>query len=628
MRRHPLCVPTIVSHRWKAVASGRMHLKSQDGMDIDRCWGTGRPLVGEVKWNQCELVTHLDGILEGGLDPGPGTEIEGNKFLTWTEFRLKNWPLEMAPAYKVGGAPLQKLLRAQTTKRVPLVNSFSVPGSSLREFNFPFLVNRRKCLISIFQFRAGSRSCHWPAAQNTRVVTQKYCIVKDNRSNQNLDSGIKLNAAQNSDVDIKQVIVCVADSIAPIYSKGGNNYLLPCSSPVGNYHLGFRKPSEKVSTAPLALADSFAASNLLLADCPCFGLLTADCGLLFAVVPQFAACVPDLCGLRFALLVVRSASCRCASSVHLLAALVNRTSWLLVLLPDQEMETLYIFSVHRNRCNTSPSRNSCKKYPDSPPNLASVLSGALWRSGRSRGISPEARRRSGRDQVSVGWICRCHRRVEGRSPPPLSTRNVINENDLTNRNYGDLEAFPSLQDQFDSHEKLPSECKTGDGQLIPVQKLADSSLCSEVNGATENNKDVYSSRPTSATMAIGMYSASDPVHVPSADLRSAGPIGAARRQVGVVGSQRQTYIHPSTRTSVANDQFSIHIPVNDLSPSTESSGHRVSTPKSGSFCTISASEPTMYSISISRGGFSGTRPSSRPNQQIMAHQKGYIFLSM
>ncbi|KAK8923816.1 hypothetical protein KSP39_PZI019596 [Platanthera zijinensis] len=125
-------------------------------------------------------------------------------------------------------------------------------------------------------------------------------------------------------------------------------------------------------------------------------------------------------------------------------------------------------------------------------------------------------------------------------------------------------------------------------------------------------------------MAIGMYSASDPVHVPSADLRSAGPIGAARRQVGVVGSQRQTYIHPSTRTSVANDQFSIHIPVNDLSPSTESSGHRVSTPKSSSFYTIAASEPTMYSISISRGGFSGTRPSNRPNQQIMAHQNATL----
>lgn len=205
-----------------------------------------------------------------------------------------------------------------------------------------------------------------------------------------------------------------------------------------------------------------------------------------------------------------------------------------------------------------------------------------------------------------------------------STRNALNENDLTNRNYGDLEESPSLQEQFDSHQNLPLECKTDDGQLIPEQKLVDSSLSAEVNGVTENNKEVHSSRPTSATMAIGMYSASDPVHVPSADSRSAGPIGAARRQVGVVGSERQTYIHPSTRTSVENEQFSIHVPENDLSPSTESSGHRVSTPKSRRVCTIPASEPTMYSIAISRGGFSDTQPSNRPNQQIMAHQKATL----
>ncbi|KAG0487328.1 hypothetical protein HPP92_009423 [Vanilla planifolia] len=121
-----------------------------------------------------------------------------------------------------------------------------------------------------------------------------------------------------------------------------------------------------------------------------------------------------------------------------------------------------------------------------------------------------------------------------------STGNVATSNHPTARGFVQENLPPILEGISDSHEVRASENKMADEQLMPELKLKDSNLSSTEDGGTENNNEMHSSMLASANIAIGMYSASDPVHVPSPDYKSAGTIGGAR-QAGVVGSQRQPW---------------------------------------------------------------------------------------
>ncbi|MQM13737.1 hypothetical protein Taro_046665 [Colocasia esculenta] len=91
-----------------------------------------------------------------------------------------------------------------------------------------------------------------------------------------------------------------------------------------------------------------------------------------------------------------------------------------------------------------------------------------------------------------------------------------------------------------------------------------------------------------STSSSGMYaSSSDPVHVPSPDSRSAGTVGAIRREVGVVGGRRQSTERPTSHSSFSNSSFSLPALGKDISAATESVGQ----PKGSQLNQTLASEP-------------------------------------
>uniref|UniRef100_A0A1D1YWA7 GBF-interacting protein 1 N-terminal domain-containing protein n=1 Tax=Anthurium amnicola TaxID=1678845 RepID=A0A1D1YWA7_9ARAE len=122
-----------------------------------------------------------------------------------------------------------------------------------------------------------------------------------------------------------------------------------------------------------------------------------------------------------------------------------------------------------------------------------------------------------------------------------------------------------------------------------------------------------------ATMAAsssssGMYaSSSDPVHVPSPDSRSAGTVGAFRREVGVVGGRRQSAEHPASHSSFSNNSFSLPVLGKDISTATDSVGHS----KGSQLNQTLASEPF---IPVSRP-FSSHQYNNKLHQQPLGHQK-------
>ncbi|PKA55622.1 hypothetical protein AXF42_Ash006824 [Apostasia shenzhenica] len=191
----------------------------------------------------------------------------------------------------------------------------------------------------------------------------------------------------------------------------------------------------------------------------------------------------------------------------------------------------------------------------------------------------------------------------------------------TSRNFVGQNLPPVVERRIESRQGHTTlESRVNDGEL--TQKLNSASISSAlVGGVVENKKEVHSSILASANMTIGLYSSSsDPVHVPSADTRSAGTIGAARRPVGVVGSQRHPWNHSAVRPSIDGVPFSVHLPGKDLSSTTKSFGDTVITPKTNNFNRNPVSEPIISSTSVSRA-LNTDRPNIRSNQQVLVHQK-------
>ena len=133
------------------------------------------------------------------------------------------------------------------------------------------------------------------------------------------------------------------------------------------------------------------------------------------------------------------------------------------------------------------------------------------------------------------------------------------------------------------------------------------------------------SKVASGNSIIGVYSSSlDPVHVPSADSRSAGIVGAIRRDIGAVGAQRRSSDRRVSQSSVSN--LSSNPPLGkDVSPQTEPSGHLNATSKSNHLNQGSALVRTLPSTSMSRSVLSGQH-NSKQHQQFMGNQKGTCFV--
>lgn len=161
------------------------------------------------------------------------------------------------------------------------------------------------------------------------------------------------------------------------------------------------------------------------------------------------------------------------------------------------------------------------------------------------------------------------------------------------------------------------------GTLRPslLQKTLPTATVTSLQAQREvNDNSKAHSTSISTNSVIGVYSSSsDPVHVPSPASRSAGTVGAIRREVGVVGVRKQSSNHPSSNSSLPNSSFSIPSLGKDVSSSPESFGQSVATSKRSQLDQAAASEPT---VPPSRS--TSSQHNSKVHQQPIGHQKGNI----
>ncbi|XP_072990513.1 uncharacterized protein [Typha latifolia] len=118
---------------------------------------------------------------------------------------------------------------------------------------------------------------------------------------------------------------------------------------------------------------------------------------------------------------------------------------------------------------------------------------------------------------------------------------------------------------------------------------------------------VLSTTSLSSNSMVGLCaSSSDPVHVPSPD-RSAGTIGAIRREVGVVGVRKQSSDRSSAGTSTSNS-FSISVIAKENAPSAEHPA---------------PSKNSRYSQSLPSNNrlYSSSQYNVKLHQQYLGHQK-------
>nr|XP_029123791.1 uncharacterized protein LOC105056461 isoform X3 [Elaeis guineensis] len=156
---------------------------------------------------------------------------------------------------------------------------------------------------------------------------------------------------------------------------------------------------------------------------------------------------------------------------------------------------------------------------------------------------------------------------------------------------------------------LNGQCDSGPGHAKDVKSTRNRSTASNLTTVgqrrIENDSQVLSPTLASTNSVIGMSSSSsDPVHVPSPDSRSAGTVGAIRREVGVVGVRRQSSDRPVIKSSFLNSSASVSL-LKDNASSTAFSGSSVPTSKSNQFTQSSSLEPIMPSMSITRSISSG-----------------------
>lgn len=127
---------------------------------------------------------------------------------------------------------------------------------------------------------------------------------------------------------------------------------------------------------------------------------------------------------------------------------------------------------------------------------------------------------------------------------------------------------------------------------------------------------------TVSSSAVGVYaSASDPVHVPSPDSRSSTAIGAIRREVGVVGSRRQS-LDNSSKQSLQQSNSNTNSVLGNSSAAEPFRQINVVSRNDQTHAT--AVEPVVVS---STGSRSSSHFNGRLHQQSVGHQKGTFFFN-
>ncbi|KAL2926169.1 GBF-interacting protein 1 [Bienertia sinuspersici] len=168
----------------------------------------------------------------------------------------------------------------------------------------------------------------------------------------------------------------------------------------------------------------------------------------------------------------------------------------------------------------------------------------------------------------------------------------------------------------DFRSKLPRDINSDNRNGNFEKKSAAMSSESQVITMKPNNSHSQAVS-TMYSNAIGVYaSASDPVHVPSPDTRSSAAIGAIRREVGVVGSRRQSS-DSSSKQSLQQNNSNINSVLG--SSSTAESLRQINGVSRNEQPHGTVSETVVVS---STGSRSSTHFSSRLHQQSVGHQKG------
>lgn len=199
------------------------------------------------------------------------------------------------------------------------------------------------------------------------------------------------------------------------------------------------------------------------------------------------------------------------------------------------------------------------------------------------------------------------------------TRGLVNSSLGTSNNQKSSGGRHSSQASVLSAVSYPKQSTNSSGiigkEVREERRAAVPTTVSQVEASKPN--DVLASNHS----VVGVSSSSDPVHVPSADSRSAATVvGAIRRGFGAVGVRRQ-YTESSVKPSSAH---SSSVSTAHLGKDGGTSSKDLSRP----FTAISKSDhssQTALSESVGPGRtFSTNQYNSRPHQQVVAHQKGRL----
>ncbi|KAI8529698.1 hypothetical protein RHMOL_Rhmol12G0245200 [Rhododendron molle] len=199
----------------------------------------------------------------------------------------------------------------------------------------------------------------------------------------------------------------------------------------------------------------------------------------------------------------------------------------------------------------------------------------------------------------------------------ILTRGLVNSSLGTSNNQKSSGGRHSSQASVLSAVSYPKQSTNSSGiigkEVREERRAAVPTTVSQVEASKPN--DVLASNHS----VVGVSSSSDPVHVPSADSRSAATVGAIRRGFGAVGVRRQ-YTENSVKPSSAH---STSVSTAHLGKDGGTSSKDLSRP----FTAISKSDhsnQTALSESVGPGRtFSTNQYNSRPHQQIVAHQKAF-----
>lgn len=173
-----------------------------------------------------------------------------------------------------------------------------------------------------------------------------------------------------------------------------------------------------------------------------------------------------------------------------------------------------------------------------------------------------------------------------------------------------------LKSHVESQPKLTKDSAavgSGRKEMVGEKRLPSSSAPSRTQ--TKANGPQPNSTNSSNSSVVGLYSSSsDPVHVPSPNSRPAANVGAIRREVGVVGSRRQSSENSAKSSSTQSTSLS------NTQSGRDGHSRESARPKTDQMKQNTTSESAVPGPAVSRS-FSNNAYGSRSHQP-MGHQKG------